>query len=293
MLNDTPSIPHGTYSGYMRHKCRCEPCKAAGAAYRRKRRGAPRPKPTLQHGTRKGYNSFKCRCEPCKAAQSEYHSNRYKPRPRRPKPIEHGTRTAYQCYKCRCEPCKAAQREYARTEKKRDPSKTPHGTVNGYKHYGCRCAECAPLGRAYVRKYPKTIPDKPIPHGTVNGYTNYKCRCDDCSVAMREDARLKYRENPEMALESAIRRRARMRDAFVENVPRREIFERDNWQCQIPGCLYPGIPASLDGQRTDPLYANVDHIMPLAKGGLHERSNLATAHFRCNLAKKDRIEGIA
>jgi hypothetical protein len=292
VTNDTP-IKHGTRSTYLRHKCKCEPCKAAQSEYSRKRRGEPKPKPGLQHGTRTGYSSYKCRCDECKAAQAEYHRSRYTPRPRQSQPLQHGTRNGYQSYKCRCEPCKDAQREYARTEKKRDSSKTPHGTVNGYKHYGCRCDECAPLGRASARKFPKKIPDRPIPHGTVNGYTNYKCRCDDCNAAMRERARLEYRKNPDRSVESANRRRARMRDAFVEDVPRREIFERDNWQCQIPGCLYPGIPASLDAGRYHPLLASVDHIVPYAKGGLHERSNLATAHLRCNKAKNDRLEGIA
>jgi 5-methylcytosine-specific restriction endonuclease McrA len=33
--------------------------------------------------------------------------------------------------------------------------------------------------------------------------------------------------------------------------------------------------------------------VPLSKGGRHERSNMATAHFRCNCVKNDRLEGIA
>ncbi|MGV7750350.1 HNH endonuclease [Mycobacterium kansasii] len=82
------------------------------------------------------------------------------------------------------------------------------------------------------------------------------------------------------------------RGLFVEDVPRVEIFERDSWQCKIPGCLYPGVPVSLDVAYTDPLYASVDHVIPLSKGGPHERSNLQTAHLRCNTTKNARPEGI-
>jgi 5-methylcytosine-specific restriction endonuclease McrA len=165
----------------------------------------------------------------------------------------------------------------------------------------------------------------PIPHGTISGYRHHKCRCDECKVAARADDRCRREANPEryrdyrkrsyeanrekiaeynrrrqadprhrrLKCDAQQRREARQRGAFVEDVPRSEIFERDNWQCQIPGCLYPGIPVKLEGRRTDPLYANVDHIIPLSKGGRHERSNLATAHFRCNVVKNDHIEGIA
>lgn len=84
-----------------------------------------------------------------------------------------------------------------------------------------------------------------------------------------------------------------MMAAFVEDVPPLEIFERDNWQCQIPGCIYPDIPATLNVGRYDPLLASLDHIVPLSKGGKHERSNLACSHLRCNQKKHTRIEGIA
>jgi 5-methylcytosine-specific restriction endonuclease McrA len=34
---------------------------------------------------------------------------------------------------------------------------------------------------------------------------------------------------------------------------------------------------------------HVDHIMPLAKGGLHCYTNVQVAHPKCNLSKKDKI----
>lgn len=61
----------------------------------------------------------------------------------------------------------------------------------------------------------------------------------------------------------------------------------------IPGCLYPGVPATLDVPWPDPLFASIDHVIPLSKGGLHERANLTCSHLRCNMVKHDRTEGIA
>lgn len=78
-------------------------------------------------------------------------------------------------------------------------------------------------------------------------------------------------------------RRARKRDAFVEPVFRRRVFERDGWVCQI--CM----------ERVDrrckvphPRSAVLDHIVPLAQGGTHEPRNVQCAHFLCNSLKSDR-----
>jgi 5-methylcytosine-specific restriction endonuclease McrA len=246
-------------------------------------------------------------------------------------PIPHGTANGYKHYKCRCDKCKSAMSEYGRKFTKKVPDKPiPHGTVNGYANYKCRCDKCkAAQSERNRQKYiprPRREPN-PIQHGTVNGYGTHKCRCDGCKAAQAEYMRRRYESDPENYVErtrrwreregsrekmaeysrqrakdpiaqelrrdAQQRRRARKRGAFVEDVPRSEIFKRDNWHCQIPGCLYPGIPVKLVAERTDPLYANVDHIIPLSKGGRHERSNLATAHFRCNCVKNARIGGIA
>lgn len=61
------------------------------------------------------------------------------------------------------------------------------------------------------------------------------------------------------------RHRARKRDAFVANVYRQQIYERDGWRCQI-------------------CHKKVE----LAKGGTHEPANCRTAHFLCNATRGDR-----
>lgn len=39
-----------------------------------------------------------------------------------------------------------------------------------------------------------------------------------------------------------------------------------------------------------PLAPTTDHIVPLSKGGKHERRNCQLAHFKCNTAKGARLD---
>lgn len=47
---------------------------------------------------------------------------------------------------------------------------------------------------------------------------------------------------------------------------------------------------SLDTKHPDPLYASVDHVIPLARGGNNDWNNLALAHLVCNCTKRARME---
>ena len=82
------------------------------------------------------------------------------------------------------------------------------------------------------------------------------------------------------------RRRACKRGAFVSNVYRKRVFEADGYRCHL--C----------GKKTDktkavphPRSPTVDHVTPLAAGGMHEPSNCRTACFQCNAVKGDRGSG--
>lgn len=75
-------------------------------------------------------------------------------------------------------------------------------------------------------------------------------------------------------------RRARKRNAFVANVYRLRIYERDRWRCQI--C---DKPVRRNAVAPDPLAPTLDHIVPLAVGGTHEPANCQLAHFLCNSRK--------
>lgn len=63
-----------------------------------------------------------------------------------------------------------------------------------------------------------------------------------------------------------------------------QIFERDGWICQI--CY---LPVDRSIARTDPDGATIDHVIPISVGGTDDSENVATAHWRCNREKSDRV----
>lgn len=82
------------------------------------------------------------------------------------------------------------------------------------------------------------------------------------------------------------RRRARTKDAYVEDVELADIYARDGGICQLcftrvdRRCKHP-----------HPKTPVPDHIVPLARGGTHERRNVQLAHHGCNSKKNARSAG--
>ena len=75
-------------------------------------------------------------------------------------------------------------------------------------------------------------------------------------------------------------RRARMKEAFVENVVAARVFRRDKWICGICGTAVSQLN---DRKLVD--IASLDHIIPISKGGEHSYANTQLAHLSCNLSK--------
>jgi hypothetical protein len=63
------------------------------------------------------------------------------------------------------------------------------------------------------------------------------------------------------------------------------IYERDSGNCGI--CGLP-VDASLRGTYADGA-PEIDHVIPLARGGHHAYYNMQIAHRSCNLAKSDKV----
>lgn len=79
--------------------------------------------------------------------------------------------------------------------------------------------------------------------------------------------------NPEKVKMRADRRRAKKKDAFVENVSSLVVLELDDGICGI--C----------GKDVDPTNFHIDHVIPLARGGEHSYNNSQVAHPKCNQMK--------
>jgi HNH endonuclease len=65
-------------------------------------------------------------------------------------------------------------------------------------------------------------------------------------------------------------------DYFTDPLKRREIFEREHWNCAY--C----------GERLTPETATLDHFIPQSKGGDHRKENLRASCLMCNSIKSGR-----
>lgn len=73
------------------------------------------------------------------------------------------------------------------------------------------------------------------------------------------------------------RRRAIILGADHERFTSREVHERYDWMCWL--CH---LPVDRDADPQSDMAPSLDHIIPLANGGTHQRANAATAHRGCN-----------
>jgi hypothetical protein len=83
------------------------------------------------------------------------------------------------------------------------------------------------------------------------------------------------------------RRAKRAGVPYVYGIKPAQVFERDQWRCQLCGCK---TPQRLRGQN-QPRSPEVDHITPISQGGGHTWDNVQCACRACNIAKRAHIRG--
>jgi hypothetical protein len=105
--------------------------------------------------------------------------------------------------------------------------------------------------------------------------------CDICKPIV-------YAENTKRAAKiHKAKRRAIAKDPNAENINPFKVFDIYKWKCHICGC---STPKSKRGTYFDNA-PELDHIVPLAKGGKHRMSNVACACRKCNQLKSDKPLG--
>lgn len=72
------------------------------------------------------------------------------------------------------------------------------------------------------------------------------------------------------------RRRTALMGTFVEDIDRGQVFRNHNGFCYLCGQIIIG-------------YWELDHIIPVSRGGLHAYSNVAPTHRRCNASKNNKL----
>lgn len=104
--------------------------------------------------------------------------------------------------------------------------------------------------------------------------------CTHCGASFYAKGQQTYCSQPCAKRAFRDKRRALERNAFVEPVFRNRIYERDGWICQL--CRRR---VKRDVVVPHPLAATIDHVIPLADGGMHRYANVQLAHFGCNSKK--------
>lgn len=121
-------------------------------------------------------------------------------------------------------------------------------------------------------------------NGIPNNYKEKKCidcnrlfkrngkRCEQCSDLNKKILRDKAK----------VSRRSRIK-IKAENVNKYKVFKKDNWTCQM---------CKIKVQKKDiyaPDAAELDHIIPISKGGTHTWDNVQTLCRTCNQFKSDKM----
>ena len=143
----------------------------------------------------------------------------------------------------------------------------------------------------YLRMMLKGTTEDPKPPPPQDGV----CAEDGCLVQTRSKEaqfceahyyrirRATLKDDPEHIVQRrryGANRRARERGAFVETISRAFVMKRDKWICHLCKGAIPK-----EEKWPQPLSGSIDHVVPLAGGGLHSYANVKAAHLSCNLRK--------
>jgi hypothetical protein len=146
----------------------------------------------------------------------------------------------------------------------------------------CTPRVCAQCGTSFIKAYGS------LRKRVWGRWCSETCR-DSWRAARQQPTRLYSRGH----IGSPHARRAQFYGVAYElGVTRARVFKRDGWACQI--CARPTLreKQGRTGPR-DGRLPELDHIIPLSKGGTHTWANVQTLCRRCNSAKGDVIETAA
>ena len=131
--------------------------------------------------------------------------------------------------------------------------------------------ENAERGRKYYQDHKEEI----VEYRQTHKEEITKCRREHRQSHKEEIAKYqkKYRQTEEYkksSQKSGHKRRALKFNATIEDFYSVEVFERDNYICQICGIkTRPDFKNSFHSK-----YPNLDHIVPLSRGGAHSKQNV-------------------
>lgn len=147
---------------------------------------------------------------------------------------------------------------------------------------------CPNTGLLFVTKYPNKVYHPASPKYKLIPRIKLNCGvCGNDYLTINRDSKglcFKCRIRDEQRINKS-KRRAAERANIVEHVVPYTVFTRDAWTCKICGI---STPRHLLGKRHNNS-PEMDHIIPISKGGSHSYSNVQCACKRCNNIKSNKV----
>jgi len=111
--------------------------------------------------------------------------------------------------------------------------------------------------------------------------------CETCRPVAVKAAKRKSRLTPaSRASKSKYKAKRRLRtELHAEAIDPIKVFDRDGWKCKLCGV---DTPRSLRG-KTSSRSPELDHVIPLSRGGTHTWGNVQCACRKCNGSKGAKI----
>lgn len=153
-----------------------------------------------------------------------------------------------------------------------------HGTWSCYNNAGCRCDECRAAANARSReRYARRKRE---------GLGRQSVTCQHCGQTVQRDRGKNCTYCTRECYYAAIGS-AQPTDWWIHRGWRYRIYERDGWRCQI--C---NDPVDMTAEPTVSRAPSLDHIVPRARGGNDEPTNLRLAHRGLQLPPRHRTHRV-
>ena len=124
----------------------------------------------------------------------------------------------------------------------------------------------------------------------------YQSRIHECPVCGALTARPVYCSkrcaNKAANATHEAKRRAKIKSVLVDkDITLQRLYKRDHGTCYLCGeaCDWNDKEERNGTIICGDIYPSIDHVIPLAKGGLHSWENVKLAHRKCNTEKNDRL----
>lgn len=163
------------------------------------------------------------------------------------------------------------EEKFAKALARREKMKAVRASAKKAKEHERRLRDAARLSVRRV-SWERMCPACSVRFSALNGRMNYCGR--ECAA----------RQTKEQKKANKLVRRALLKAARVETVRAIDVFRRDGWRCYLCGC---DTPESLRG-KDEPNAPEIEHVIPLSRGGEHSYKNVRCACRTCNNIKGDR-----